>query len=371
MILGYKDPSVSRTEAGWKVEILHEGKSVSRLWIVDRSMRVGAAVVTVGGIAGVGTDHEHRRRGLALRVLHRSLRLLQDEGYDASFLFGIADYYDRVGFATCFPEHGFAVDTRQAESVRSPLRTREMKPSDLPGIRTLYRRHNRLRTGSVVRSRAWTGFPMGSGWGISGILRIVHARGAIDRILGYVLYDDVSDGCRVAEVVGAGDDVNGAIALFLGRRAAELRREWVTASVPGDHPFAVFCRSLGYRDETRYPRCAGPMGRVIDVTRFLAALAPELANRWPDDAPQQLSMRVDSDSITLTRRRRVVSVRAGAAGRRLKVTDSALLMQLAMGYRDADDATGAGLLVGSRGQLELARALFPLRVAHMWWPDRF
>ena len=367
----YDAPSVSRIEAGWKVEVLHEGKSVSRLWVVDRRMRVGAAVLTVGGIAGVGTDPEHRRRGLALRVLRRSLRLLRDEGYDASFLFGIADYYDRAGFATCFPEHGFAFDTRQAETVRSSLRTRKMRPADLPAIRTLYQRQNRLRTGSVVRSRGWPGFPMGSGWGVAGRVHVVCAPGAVNRILGYVLYDDINDRCRVAEVGGAGDDVNGAIVRFLGRRAVQLRKEWVTASVPGDHPFAIFCRSLGYRDETRYPRNGGPMGRAIDLTRFLTALAPELTSRWPDDAPQQLSMSAGDESVSLTRRRGVVSVRSGASGRRLKVADSALLMQLAMGYRDADDALGAGTLVGSGVQRELARALFPLRVAHMWWPDRF
>ena len=182
---------------------------------------------------------------------------------------------------------------------------------------------------------------MGSGWGVAGGVHVVCAPGAANRILGYVLYDDISDRCRVAEVGGTGDDVNGAIVRFLGRRAVQLRREWVTASVPGDHPFAIFCRSLGYRDETRYPRNGGPMGRAIDLTRFLTALAPELTSRWPHDAPQQLSMCVGDESVSLTRRGGAVSVRPGASGRRLKVADSALPMQLAMGYRDADDAPGA------------------------------
>ena len=51
--------------------------------------------------------------------------------------------------------------------------------------------------------------------------------------------------------------------------------------------------------------------------------------------------------------------------------DQAVLFQLAMGYRGADDAAASGLLRGSRAALEVARGLFPLRVAHMWWPDRF
>ena len=367
----YDEPSAFRIDDGWKVEILHEGKSISRLWIVDRRMRIGAASVFIGGIAGVGTDGEHRKRGLSLRVLRKSLQLMQDEGYDASFLFGIENFYHRVGFATCMPEHGFSFDTRAAETVRSPLRTRSMKATDLRAIGTIYERENQLRTASIVRPRSWLGFPMGSGFEVPGSVRIVHAPGAEDRVLGYVLYDDVTDRCRVAEVGGTGDDVTGAIIGFLAQRAVKLRRERVSASIPADHPVAVYCRRIGYRDETRYPRNAGPMGRVIDNTRFFTALAPELASRWPTDALAQLSIRCDKGAVTLLRRRGVVTVRNGSSGRPLLVSDSALLMQLTMGYRDAVDAIGAGTLSGNRAQLELARALFPLRAAHMSWPDRF
>ncbi|MDP6982020.1 MAG: hypothetical protein QGG05_02910 [Candidatus Latescibacteria bacterium] len=36
-------------------------------------------------------------------------------------LYGIQDFYHRVGFATCFADHGFSVDTRYAEAVPSRL----------------------------------------------------------------------------------------------------------------------------------------------------------------------------------------------------------------------------------------------------------
>ena len=67
----YPNPTTLKTDNGWKVEVLYEGKSVSHLWIIDRQMRIGA---------GVGTDHEHRNRGLAIRVLRRSLKLMREQG---------------------------------------------------------------------------------------------------------------------------------------------------------------------------------------------------------------------------------------------------------------------------------------------------
>jgi hypothetical protein len=40
---------------GWKVEIVKDDQSISRLWIVDRQMRIGRCPVYTGGIAGVGS----------------------------------------------------------------------------------------------------------------------------------------------------------------------------------------------------------------------------------------------------------------------------------------------------------------------------
>ncbi|HCL30960.1 MAG TPA: hypothetical protein DIC52_21335 [Candidatus Latescibacteria bacterium] len=80
---------------------------------------------------------------------------MQEQDYDASVLFGIANFYHRVGFATCFPEHGVAIDTREAERVQTSLR----------GFGR-YEWENQQRTASVVRPRGWHGFPMGSGFGV-------------------------------------------------------------------------------------------------------------------------------------------------------------------------------------------------------------
>ena len=378
--VSYAEPRVERDGAtGWKVEILHRGQSISRLWITDRRMRIGAAVVRVGGIAGVGTDPAHRRRGLAVRVLQRSLQLMADEGHETSLLFGIEDFYHRVGFATCMPEHGLSLAAADARRAVSPLKTRPMGPGDLAAVRRLYAAANAERTASVVRDRTWREFPMGSGFGVAGVARVVHRAASPRRLLGYFLYDDrfdydgKFDRCRLAEVAGRGAEVHAAVLGFMARRAAALRLERITASVPVDHPFALYCRGIGARDETVYPRNAGPMGRIIDLPRFASAMVPEWQRRWPPDAPGGIALHTDLGAVALRRRRggrlEVGGSPAGAPG--LRVPDQAVLFQLAMGYRSAGDAAAAGLLRGSGAALEVARGLFPLRVAHMWWPDRF
>lgn len=378
--VSYAEPRVVRDgETGWKVEILHRGRSISRLWITDRRMRIGAAVVRVGGIAGVGTDPAHRRRGLALRVLQRSLRLMADQGYETSLLFGIEDFYHRAGFATCMPEHGLSLAAADARRAVSPLKTRPMRPEDLAAVRRLYTAANAGRTASVVRGRGWQGFPMGSRFGVAGVARVVHRTASPGRLLGYFLYDDKFDyddnfdRCRLAEVAGQAAEVHAAVLGFMARRAAALRLERITASVPVDHPFALYCRGIGARDETVYPRNGGPMGRIIDLPRFVSAMVPEWERRWPADGLGGIALNTDLGAVALRRRRdgRLEVGDSPEGAPRLRVPDQAVLFQLAMGYRSADDAAAAGLLRGSGAALEVARGLFPLRVAHMWWPDRF
>ena len=373
--VSYAEPRVERAgRTGWTVQILQRGEYISGLWIMVRRVRIGAAVVGVGGIANVGTHADHRRRGLATRVLQRSLQWMADEGYEISLLHGIEDFYHRAGFATCMPEHGLSLAAADAGRAVSPLKTRPMVPEDWPAVRRLYAAANAGRTASVVRARTWREFPMGSGFGVPGLARVVHPAEAPQPLLGYFLYDDKPDRSRLAEVACRDAEAHAAVLRFLARRARALRLERVSASVPVDHPFALYCRGFGPRDETVYPRNAGLMGRIIDLQRFVSAMVPEWQRRWPPDGPEGIALHTDLGAVALRRRsdgRLEVGGRLPGGGSRLRVSDQAVLLQLAMGYRSAGDAAAAGLLRGSRAALEVARGLFPLRVAHMWWPDRF
>ena len=47
----------------WKLALqVGDDGNASRLWVVEKTMRIGEATVRFGGIAGVGTRREHRRK---------------------------------------------------------------------------------------------------------------------------------------------------------------------------------------------------------------------------------------------------------------------------------------------------------------------
>lgn len=356
---------------GWVVEFIHEGCSVSRTFIIDRRMRIGGAVIRVGGIGGVGTDEAYRRRGLARRVLERCVEVMTREGYEASFLFGIQDFYHRFGFATAMAEHELVVDAAAARRAEGRLRVRPSRRADTPRLLELYHRQNATRTASCLRAATWRGFTRGTSWSVGAWSRLVVDGG--DHICGYVTCDDTHERCKVAEVGGSGDDAHHTLLHLLGRRAARLGVEEIGLSVPPDHPFGLFLRQFGCRINSRYPRNAGPMGRIIHLEPFLERLLPVLAGRWRDPE-SELVLATDLGTRALRRARRGGELRVVAkpapGAPRLRLGQAAL-MQLACGYRTVEDCWLAGQARGTVVARRLAGELFPLQNGHMWWSDRF
>src|SRR5690348_12486870 len=62
----YSDPYLQIEN---KMVALLDGRIVSCLSIVDRVCWIGAALVKLGGIAGVATEKTHRQQGIAGRLL--------------------------------------------------------------------------------------------------------------------------------------------------------------------------------------------------------------------------------------------------------------------------------------------------------------
>ncbi len=64
------------------------GTDASHLSYARRKLRLGEeATVNIAGIAGVGTDRNHRRKGLASKVFARALAEMQKDGLNAAALY--------------------------------------------------------------------------------------------------------------------------------------------------------------------------------------------------------------------------------------------------------------------------------------------
>ncbi len=92
--------------------LLLDGRPVSVLQVVDRTMVVSGAQLRVAGVANIATLPEHRGRGYASRLIRYMLRDLEGKGYALAALYtwlGGAPHrlYRRLGFHDIhvYPEH--------------------------------------------------------------------------------------------------------------------------------------------------------------------------------------------------------------------------------------------------------------------------
>lgn len=78
-----------------------DGRLAAMVGMLERTIRVGGREVKVGGVGGVATHPDHRRRGYAGRLLEAAARVLQEKGCRFAMLFcdqKLVEYYGRSNF---------------------------------------------------------------------------------------------------------------------------------------------------------------------------------------------------------------------------------------------------------------------------------
>jgi len=361
---------------GFNIERQVESETISRLLIADRQMRVGCAKVRMGGIGGVWTDADHRKRGHMRAVMDHGIEFMREEGFEVSLLFGITDFYPRWGYATMIPDERLVIPTENALRAASDLRVRAYRRGEMPRLERIYDSLNALRTCSIVRpyfrplkpmrrsshrpgraslpnSLAPTipkdTFRMGTRFFTTVTIFVVEDQRG--RIVGYGVYDrehldphtgertPIEDEVAVAEVGATQEQAYDAILAHLGKLASRRKVEQIVAFVPVDDPFALHCRSYGAEQHISTRADGSAMMRIINLEQLMGKLAPELTRRVAGRGlSAKLSVVTDIGSVAVR-----VSNRSARVVTSLKGADYTLelaqwkLLQLLIGYRTLED----------------------------------
>ncbi len=172
--------------------------STLRVW--ERRIRMGASLVTVGGIGSVCTHPHYRGVGYASALMRDTIGYLQTIGGDLGVLFTIIPeaFYSQLGW-TSFPMHRFSVSCSSAVSSTGSAAgqiTDFNVETDLDAVAGLYDIANAEQSGTVARTRAyWDMAPCR----IRGVLPTVVAR-RDGNISGYLNYEVDGKRAEVREV---------------------------------------------------------------------------------------------------------------------------------------------------------------------------
>ncbi len=356
----------------WQLDLRLDGKAVSGLGVVKKRMRLGAAVVRMGGIAGVWTDKEHRLKGYASRGMWASVALMEKKGYEMSVLFGIADFYHRFGYGVVFSDPLLCVKTE--DLLRAGLRhpVRAMRRADSPEVVRLYNRGNALRTATTLRPRDWAYFERSPHFKKPG--RALLALNRAGRAIGYATYTLQDERFRVSEVGAQDPAAFETLAAALGRQARRAKAEEVDLYLPPDDPFGDFCARFGSRWSITCPRNRGAMGRIIQLAPLAEAMLPEFSRRLhasPLSWKETLDLQTDIGAVGLSLNGKSVRLTSPARCDTVVRLPQMALTQLVMGYRSASDvALDPDVTVPARA-LPVLETLFPKGHPYMWWSDRF
>ena len=367
---------LSRTDGIWQISLSTEDEQdISRLWIHEYQMRFGTARLKLGGIAGVGTNEEHRNRGYSRRVMEDSTAFMTENGFDVAMLFGIPDFYPKFGYATALPETWVELDTAEAQAAVSTYQTRKFESGDVPKILALYAANNADRTGTPLRDGTrWKEFKMGSNFGIDADPFVVLNEAG--EVIGYFVCDETEENCILCDIGFQNRTIFETIVRFLGDRAKRIGAAQIKCSMPADHPFAIFCRRYGCQTNTQNPKNRGGMMRIINQSSTLKRITGELEKRLRRSAHLSqwsgkilISTELGQDCLGIDRGR-VAHTSSKANAFRLGVPQDKLI-QLIMGRRSIEDLAVEPDVSVTGGIIPVLDALFPLGYPHVWWPDRF
>jgi GNAT superfamily N-acetyltransferase len=395
-----------------RVDLMDGERSLSRLWVIPLTIRIGAATVRMDGIGGVGTEEDCRNRGYSRRVLEATVDWMRQGDAGLSMLYGIPNFYPKFGYATAGPDHLIELK-RLGDPAVLPAGwcVRPCAAADLPAARRLYEQNSALGVGAAVRA------PEAHGWsrlatpdpkhphdcrvieGPEGQVRAYAWRARWHWYVG-ILERQHPDALILSEVMADGPASADAVLAACRQWAVEepaARPEPVAKvliAVPPEGPVAAGAMRQAALFLQSYSPCGGSMARVLSVGRLLEALRPELARRLQAvGSPFAGTLRFqtdlggatlvvtgdgvtveatnDSDALSTEMPPARRPTRAGGAESLVIRLPQSTLARLALGVFPPEDLLDRlGQPVDGRTQ-EMIRTLFPRRHPHMYLPDRY
>ena len=86
-----------------------DGTIVSHFGIWNYNMRIGAARVKTAGIGAVITHGDFRKKGYLTKTARASIEAAKSADYDLSVLFGIPDFYHKLGYSRAWSESTYKI----------------------------------------------------------------------------------------------------------------------------------------------------------------------------------------------------------------------------------------------------------------------
>jgi predicted N-acetyltransferase YhbS len=344
---------------------LADDRVVAHFGVYNITMRIGTARVATAGVNLVVTDPDYRKRGLMPATIRASMAAMRERGYDLSIVCNaIPNYYTRFGYVSAWPECDFFVRTRDLPHEPPTYELRAFNTRHRQELADLYNAENDNITGTAVRPTFLrTKEPddlLGYTWS-----------GENGALLGYVIYDIVSNGHAVWHYDSAGDpDERLRVLAQIARRedADEVRFN----RLPYSSPLAVRIRTANCTAELTYRPTGGWMAYIVNLKTMFEKLSGELSRRLSCSELANwrgtLVISTGREEVALQINRSHIEVQASEDGEPLQSKHSLhggeYVAQLVLGSEEPGELIAAHQMQLTGDAPRLTEILFPAQ-----WPQ--
>jgi predicted acetyltransferase len=335
--------------------LYEDGQLVSQMELLTFEIQTGRGRLRCGGIGGVATPPEQRRRGHVARLLRGACEELRERGITLVLLDAFKDsFYRRYGWAPFSERRRYSA----APERFTPFRDRHGRfmpagNDQIAELDAIYQGGLRGRFGPVVRTPAW--------WRVHvlGSNTVYLWRDDQGRARAYTIYrishDAEGNVLRCREMIALDPEARAQLFALLANHDSHVKR--IQFDAPTDAPV-----NLLFADPLECTVAPCFMLRIIDVAALLSAY------QYPADCAGRLTFAVDDDWLAHNRGPFTLEVDQSGIGRCSRAADDAIpglrcdirvLAQLTSRYVRPRTAAAFGLIEApDRDALALAERLF-------------
>lgn len=339
------------------------------LTLYSYTVRLGEARLSMGGVAHVATDPACQKAGHAARLMANTMDYMEEEKFQISCLFGIADFYHRWGYTSVFPEHTITMTIEEAlAGSEAGGRERHLKPADLNAVQRLHLHNDTDTAGSIIRfsqhyNSQWPKWENGRVLLDDRGKVVAYHQGNINGHEYQILEADLIDASWSAPLLHA-------CALY-ARNAGATR---LCFHLPPSHLLANFFLLFQSEHTMRVPRNCHGMMTIIHLSDTLKAMKAEwqhgMKHQLPPDFSSEVTLIIDKEPWLIQSDHGDLEISQKAGKNKLNLTLQEFT-HLLVGFRSWNMIVPTGQSAMSPSTQSLLSVLFPRRSPYIWAMDRF
>lgn len=241
---------------GWK----EDGQLAAKVHQIPLSCYINGKAFAMGGIAGVASWPEYRRRGMVKHLLYHALVKMKENGQSISLLhpFSFA-FYRKYGWEHAFTRQHYSLPMKRLKKKwnLSGGYVRRIGP-DIPLLQQIYSEYASTFNGMLVRDEAWWRQRV-----LTKKYQIAATFNRQDEPEGYIIYDVTSNIFTIKEWAYVNVQAQKQLLHFIANHDSMADKVELTVPERDNLPLLL--------DEPRFEQKLTPyfMARIVDVQQFL------------------------------------------------------------------------------------------------------